>query len=139
MPQARVQRHTVEQIIDTALGLPKLDVLVPLMVEQTAEVLHFFDTFSPVAEQVIDVPKIILEKIPMRALVGESQMVEQLVEVPTVPQTIGTPILAVLREFGPGGRQGLPAYGGTASPGRYRNIGRRARPKDPGADRGGGS
>ena len=23
VPQARVQRHTVEQIIDTALGLPK--------------------------------------------------------------------------------------------------------------------
>ena len=32
VPQARVQRHTVEQIIDTALGLPKLDVPVPLMV-----------------------------------------------------------------------------------------------------------
>ena len=63
--QARVQRHTVEQIIDTALGLPKLDVPVPLMVEQTAEVLHFFDAFSPSAEQVTDVPKIILEEIPM--------------------------------------------------------------------------
>ena len=129
-PQARVQRHTVEQIIDTALGLPKLGVPVPLMVE----ILHFFDKFSPVAEQVIDVPKIILEE----TLVREPHVVEQLVEVPTVPQTVGTPILALLRAFGPGGGQGLPAYGGTASPGRYGNTGRRARPKDPGADRGGG-
>ena len=62
-PQERVQRHTVDQIINTAPGLPMLDVPVPLM-EQQAEVLHFFDTFSPVAEQVINVLKIILEDIP---------------------------------------------------------------------------
>ena len=72
----------VEQINDTALGLPILDVPVPLMVEQPAEVLHFFDTFSPVAEQVINVPKIVLEDIPMRALAREPLLVEQLVEMP---------------------------------------------------------
>ena len=32
-------------MIDTSLDLPMLDVPVPLMMEQTAEVLHFFDTF----------------------------------------------------------------------------------------------
>ena len=99
------QRHTVEQIIDTAPGLPMLDVPVPLMVEQPAEVLHFFDTFSPVAEQVINVPKIILEDIRLRALVREPQL------VPTVPQTVGTPTLAFLRDFRPGGGQGPIACG----------------------------
>ena len=99
------------------------------MVDQPADVLHFFDTLSPVAEQVIDVPMIILEDIPMRTLVREPQLVEQLVEVPTVPQTA--------QDFRPGGG-GLPEFAGTASPGRYANTGHRARPKDPGADRGGG-
>ena len=31
-PQERVPRHTVEQIVDTALVVPFLDVLVPQMV-----------------------------------------------------------------------------------------------------------
>ena len=83
------------------------------MVEQLAEVL---DTLSPVAEQVINVPKIILEDLPMRTLAREPQLVEQLVEVPTLPQTVGTPILALLRDFRPGGGQGPTAYGSTAVP-----------------------
>ena len=53
-PQERVQRHTVEQILDAVS--PTLDVPVPLMGEQLVDVLRFFDTLSPVAEQVIDVP-----------------------------------------------------------------------------------
>ena len=108
------------------------------MVEEPAEVLHFSDTFSHVAEQVINVPKIILEGIPMRTLAREPQLVEQPVEVPAVPQTVGTPILTFLRVFRSGGGQGPTAFGGTASSGRHANAGRRARPKDPGADRGGG-
>ena len=48
------------------------------------DVLRFFDTLCPVAEQVIDVPKISLEDIPARRLCREPQLVEQLVEVPTV-------------------------------------------------------
>ena len=51
------------------------------------DVLHFFDTLSPVAEQVIDVPKISLEDIHVRRLCREPQLVEQLVEVPTVVST----------------------------------------------------
>ena len=83
-PQERVQQHPVDQIVDTALALPILDVPVPLMGEQLVDVLRFFDTLCPVAEQVIDVSKISLEDIPARRLCREPQLVEQLVEVPTV-------------------------------------------------------
>ena len=130
--QERALRHTVEQTVDSSPGLPTLDVPVLQMVDQRVDVLHFFDTFSHVAEQVI-----ILEDIPTRTLVREPQLVEQLVEVPTFPQTVGPSILTLLLNFRPGGG-GLPGFAGTASSGRYTNTGRRARPKDSGADRGGG-
>ena len=83
-PQERVQQHSADQIVDTAPALPILDVLMPLMGEQLVDVLRFFDTLCPVAVQVIDVPKISLEDIPARRLCREPQLVEQLVEVPTV-------------------------------------------------------
>ena len=83
-PQERVQQHPVDQIVDTAPALPILDVPVPLMGEQLVDVLRLFDTLCPVAEQVVDVPKISLEDIPVRRLCREPQLVEQLVEVPTV-------------------------------------------------------
>ena len=63
-PQERVQQHPVDQIVDTAPALPILDVPVLLMGEQLVDVLRFFNTLCPVAEQVIDVPKISLEDIP---------------------------------------------------------------------------
>ena len=72
--QSRVSRHTVDQIVDAVPGLPTLDGPVPLMVE---------DALIPVAEQVINVPKIFIERIPPRTSVREPQLVEQLVEVPT--------------------------------------------------------
>ena len=71
-PQERVQQHPVDQIVDTAPALPILDVPVPLMGEQLVDVLRFFDTLCPVAEQVIDV----------RRLCREPQLVEQLVDEP---------------------------------------------------------
>ena len=83
-PQERVQQHPVDQIVDTAPAMPILDVPVPLMGEQLVDVLRFFNTLCPVAEQVIDVPKISLEDIPARRLCRVPQLVEQLVEVPTV-------------------------------------------------------
>ena len=83
-PQEWVQQHSADQIVDTAPVLPILDVPVPLMGEQLVDVLRFFDTLCPVAEQVIDVPKISLEDIPVRRFCREPQLVEQLVEVPTV-------------------------------------------------------
>ena len=76
--------RTVVQIVDSPLVVPSLDVLVPLMVEQLVDVLQFLNALSPVAEQVIDVPKIIIELIPPRTSVREPQWAEQLVEVPTV-------------------------------------------------------
>ena len=55
------------------------------MVEQLPDVHHFFATCLPVvAEQVIDVPKILLENIPSRRLCRDTQLAEQLVEVPTI-------------------------------------------------------
>ena len=83
-PQERVQQDPVDQVVDTAPALPILDVPVPLMGEQLVDVLRFFDTLMPDPEQVIDVPKISLEDIPARRLCREPQLVEQLVEVPTI-------------------------------------------------------
>ena len=57
--------------------LPILDVPVPLIGEQLVDVLRFFNTLCPV-------PKISLEDIPARRLCRVPQLVEQLVEVPTV-------------------------------------------------------
>ena len=78
-PQGRSLRHFVGH-----LPAPSLDVPVLQMVDQLVDVFRFFDTLCPVAEQVIDVPKIFLDDIPARRLCREPQLVEQLVEVPTV-------------------------------------------------------
>ena len=83
LPQVGAQRHTVEQIVDAVPGLPTLDGPVPLMVEQLVDVLQLLDALNPVAEQVIDVPKIFIERIPPRTSVLEPQLAEQL-EVPTI-------------------------------------------------------
>ena len=80
----RDQRRTVVQIVDSPLVVPSLDVPVPLMVEQLVDVLQFFDALSPDAEQVIEVPKILLEDVSLQTAVRERQLVEQLVEVPTI-------------------------------------------------------
>ena len=70
-PQERVQRHTVEHIVDLVCFAPKvqiLDALVPLMVEQLPDIMHFFDTITPDPEQVVEVPKILPEDVPFRAV-----------------------------------------------------------------------
>ena len=81
--QSRVLWYTVDQIVD-AVPVPTLDGPVPLMAEQLVDVLQLFDVLSPVAEQLIDVPKIFIERIPPRTSVREPQLAEQLVEVPTI-------------------------------------------------------
>ena len=106
LPQVGAQRHTVDQIVDA--------VPVPLMVEQLVDVLQLFDALIPVAEQVIDVPKIFVERIPPRTSVREPQLAEQLVEVPTIvsfsslqrilEQTVDVPV----PRGGVRGRQGFP-------------------------------
>ena len=83
LPQVGAQRHAVDQIVGVP-GLPTLDGPVPLMVEQLVDVLQLLDALIPVAEQVIDVPKFFVERIPPRTSVREPQLAEQLVEVSTI-------------------------------------------------------
>ena len=97
-PQERVQWRTAEQIILA----PMLDVPVPLMEEQL-----LVDAFAPydihVREQVIEVPKILIDELPVRnpcsraAAVGTAggsadhllsslqRIVEQNVDIPVPP------------------------------------------------------
>ena len=56
--------------------------LCPQMVDQLPDIEHFFAALSP--EQVIEVPKILPLDVPMRAALRVTQLVEQLVEVPTI-------------------------------------------------------
>ena len=64
-PQVRVQRHTVDQMVDAPL-LPSFDVLVPLMVDQLLlGALSPFDSHVP-------------------ELLSHGQTAEQWVEVPTI-------------------------------------------------------
>ena len=80
-PQERVLRHTAEQIGDVAPVAPALGVPEPQMVDQLVAVLKPVD--SPVPDQIIAVPKISLPSRPLRAALAATQMVEQLVDVPT--------------------------------------------------------
>ena len=87
-PQARVQRHTVEHITDLVRVAPMVQILdapVPQTGDQLPDILSFFGALMPDTEQVIDVPKILLDDVPMRAAERDTQLGEQLVEVPTDP------------------------------------------------------
>ena len=79
LPQGRFLRHVVGH-----LSVPALDVPVPQMVDQLLDVMRFFDTLLPVPEQVISLPKILLDDVPVRTAVRVTQLAEQLVEVPTI-------------------------------------------------------
>ena len=115
-PQERVQRHTVEQIILA----PMLDVPVPLMEEQL-----LVDAFAPhdiqVSEQVIEVPKILIDELSVRTPVCEPQLAEQLVEAPSIVsliEVIRQPVEQNVDIPVPHGEslQGLlPGHGSTAS------------------------
>ena len=111
------------------LPAPALDVPVPQMVDQLPDIEQFFRALSPDPEQVIEVSKILPLDVPVRAALHVTQLVEQLVEVPTtvsysslqrtVEQLVDIPV--------PGGwrlRSGLhgflPRQRSTASPSRKR-------------------
>ena len=82
-PQVRVQRHTVEHIVDVCPFVQILDVPVPHLGNQLVEFMQRPDTSTPV--QVIAVPKISLDRIPQRFVDRRRPWrAEQLVEVPTV-------------------------------------------------------
>ena len=76
----------MEQIGDSAPFLPSLDVPVPLMREQLVVVYKLLDVM--VLEQVVEVPKIFVGDVPPRRLCRGPQMVDQLVTVPTNPDTV---------------------------------------------------
>ena len=79
-PQGKLQRHA-------GIGyeiVQNLDVFAPQMVDQLPDILLFFAALSLVFEQVIEVPKILPDDVPMRTTVRDTQLVEQLVEVPTI-------------------------------------------------------
>ena len=76
-------RHSGKQLIDDLLSVQILDAPMPQM---AGTVLEFFRRLDlPVAEQVIDVPKISTDRVSQRLVERRlPQMVEQLVDVPTV-------------------------------------------------------
>ena len=80
-PQEKTERHDgIAYELVLALDAPVLQT-----VEQLPNVVQFFATQLPVvAEPVIEVPKILPDDVPVRTAVREKQLVEQLVEVPTV-------------------------------------------------------
>ena len=85
-PQLGVQRHTSEQVVETFVPVQVLDAPVPQMgVVQVAEFMQQFDVLV-VAEQVIDVPRISLDRTQQRLgdCLRQPQTAEQLVEVPTI-------------------------------------------------------
>ena len=103
-----------------------LDVPVLQMVDQSVEVDTFFRLSLPaVAEQVIDVPKISCPSHAGRVALREPQLVEQLVEVPTVlsysmlqqrtaEQVVDTPVSPGRGRGARGGLLGSYGQGSTA-------------------------
>ena len=77
-PQRRFLWHVVGH-----LPVPALDVPVPQMVEQLPNVVQFLAAQLLVAETVIEVPKILPHDVPPRRWCRDTQLMEQLVEVPT--------------------------------------------------------
>ena len=73
---------TVEQLAVLAPPVQILDAPVPQLVDNVMYAFRLLD--RPIAEQVIDVPKISCSLCPSRVPVLVPQMAEQLVEVPTV-------------------------------------------------------
>ena len=83
-PQERDLPRTVEQVAAYAPMVQILDAPVTQMVEQLPDVMRFFDFLLPDPDQVIEVPKILLDDVPMRTVVRDTQLAEQLADVPTI-------------------------------------------------------
>ena len=124
-PQGKLLRHArvgYEIVLS-------LDVPVPQMREQLPNIVQFFAAQLPVvAEPVIEVPKISLDRTPQRLgdRLRQPQMAEQLVDVPTVvtysslqqltaEKIVDIPVPGRAGGGGRGGLQGFPGQGSTAS------------------------
>ena len=137
--QERVQRRTMEQVVDYVPVVPLLDAPVPQMVDKLEDVLKIVDLFVPAQE--IEVPRISSPSCPpLRRVLPVPQTAEQLVDVP-VPSVREVTILAPFVDTAgrtwvtrPDGRhawclagtqhvQWTRPEGITASPGRYINTG----------------
>ena len=70
-PQSGMQRHTVEQIIETFVLVQVLDAPVPQMGTQLVEFMQKLDTATP--EQVVEVPKLSQDRIIQRSVVCRPQ------------------------------------------------------------------
>ena len=81
--QGKVVRHVMEDPSSVCPFAQILDLSAPQMVGDVTDTLLRIVDF-PIAEQVIEVPKISCSPCPSRSRVPEPQSAEQLVEVPTV-------------------------------------------------------
>ena len=79
--QAWVQRHTVEHLADVCPFVQIHDAPVPHMVDDVVDSFRLMDL--PIAEHVIEVPKVSSSSCPSRVVLMAPQVVEQLVGVPT--------------------------------------------------------
>ena len=137
--QEKVVRHVLEDLGSVCPVVQILDLPVPHRMDHFAELLNLeedvldagrlVDRYFQVPELVIEVPKFIIEDVPMRTSVPEPQLAEQLVEVPTilsysslqrsVEQLVDIPVPGGGGSFS--GLQGsLPRQRSTASPSRKR-------------------
>ena len=111
-----------------------LDAPVPQMGEQLVNIVQFFaEQLLVVAETVIEVPKILLDRTPQRFgdRLRQPQMAEQLVDVPTVvsystlqqltaEQIVDIPVPGRAGGGGRGDLQGFAGQGSTAFSGAVR-------------------
>ena len=95
--QVCLERHVMEDLGTVCPFVQILDLPEPQRVENVTDTLRILDL--PMAEQVVEVPKISLSPRPSRSCIPEPQVAEQLVEVPTVlsllriaEQIVGTPV-----------------------------------------------
>ena len=120
-PHERIQRHAVEQIADSVLVVSMLFMVEQQMEEQLVDKLSPLDFH--VAEQIIDVPKIVCPPSAARTVLCAPQTAEQLVEVLTAilffEQNVDIPIPQV--GVSGGGQQGFLSRQGSVG-GQYVDI-----------------
>ena len=80
--QDMVVRHVMDDLGSVCQFVQILDLPVPQTVDNVTDALRILD--RPMAEQVMEVPKISCSPCPSRSPIPEPQSAEQLVEVPTV-------------------------------------------------------
>ena len=106
LPQVGLERHDgIAYELVQALDAPVLQT-----VEQLPNLVKFFAALSPVPEQVVAVPKILPHDVPPRRFCRDTQLAEQLAEVPTIlyflKQRIPKQIVDTPVPFGVGGVSG---------------------------------